>query len=92
MHGAGGAVEGVGGLPQDPATQHRRGSVQGVPGRRAGAAHGAHVRRGGGGGLRGVLPGRAALSISEPGRVPVPAHRWRGLGQVRSAASFPPPY
>ena len=56
---------------------------------------GPDLRGGVGGGAGGVIPDRVPLRGGEPvstGRDPVRVHRCRSLGQVRSAASFPPPY
>ena len=99
--GPGGAVVGVGGLAEYPAAQRGGSHVQSVargPGRVGGGS------RAGPGEARicaaASSAARAACSqiASAPGSEPVtgrgtgPVQRWRSLGQVRSAASLPPPY
>ena len=101
---AGGAVVGVGGLAQDAAAEHGGGDVQGVGGGPGGVGGGGRVRSRPGPGSarwRRRRPGwRAPRARSaprrsagaRPGVARCGVHRCRSLGQVRSAASFPPPY
>ena len=102
---AGGAVVGVGGLAQDAAAEHGGGHVQGVGGgpgsvgggRRIGRGQVADLRCGVGSDARSMLPDRVSLlggqsDASAPGAARYGVHRCRSLGQLRSAASLPPPY